>query len=235
MGTGGPDRDALYRGVVARGRSRSPLVVGLALTRTTATAATGLLDALRADLDRVGPALPDPDPTGPARGADVLVGALARAQDSMSRVRGAAAAVRTCAGAARMVTGHLLRVPPGPVLTRRVGRVLSDLAARGRVERRRAAALAGWVRQDGSAVHRFTQETTATVTRPLAATATPIVLDLLSEHPEQIRVLVREQSLGMGSELTGVLRVQAARGDDGVERLARRLLRRRPADQPRAE
>jgi hypothetical protein len=54
----------------------------------------------------------------------------------------------------------------------------------------------------------------------------PIVLDRLAKEPEQIRVIVQGQSIGMVEEITRAARERATNGDDAVDRFVSNLLRR---------
>jgi hypothetical protein len=61
----------------------------------------------------------------------------------------------------------------------------------------------------------------------------PIVLDRLAKEPEQIRIIVQGQSLGMVEEITRAARDRATNGDDAVDRVVSNLLRRDPGRQRR--
>jgi|1186.fasta_scaffold114418_2 hypothetical protein len=54
----------------------------------------------------------------------------------------------------------------------------------------------------------------------------PDVLERLAKEPEQIRVIVQGQSLGMVEEMTRAARERATNGDDAVDRFVSNLLRR---------
>jgi len=70
---------------------------------------------------------------------------------------------------------------------------------------------------------------------PLIDEALPIVLDRLDEQPEQVRKIVQSQSRGMMAEARDTARTGARRGDDMVDSVVDRLLRRRaPAAQAAA-
>ena len=70
---------------------------------------------------------------------------------------------------------------------------------------------------------------------PLIDEAVPIVLGRLEEEPEQVREIVRGQSRGMMAEARDTARTSARRGDDAIDSVVDRLLRRRtPAAQTSA-
>ena len=73
---------------------------------------------------------------------------------------------------------------------------------------------------------------------PLIDEAVPIVLGRLEEEPEQVREIVRGQSRGMMAEARDTARTGARRGDDVIESVVDKLLRRRtpaaPATPPQA-
>lgn len=54
----------------------------------------------------------------------------------------------------------------------------------------------------------------------------PAVLDRLAAEPDQVRDIVSGQSRGMAVELADTARARAAAGDEAVDRLVARLLRR---------
>ena len=57
----------------------------------------------------------------------------------------------------------------------------------------------------------------------------PDVLDRLAADPDQVRAIVRGQSRGMIDEATHEARSRAVAGDEIVDRLAARILRRQPS------
>ena len=57
----------------------------------------------------------------------------------------------------------------------------------------------------------------------------PDVLDRLAADPDQVRAIVRGQSRGMVDEATHVARSRSVAGDEIVDRLAARILRRQPS------
>ena len=57
----------------------------------------------------------------------------------------------------------------------------------------------------------------------------PDVLDRLAAEPDQVRAIVRGQSRGMIDEATHEARSRAVAGDEIVDRLAARILRRQPS------
>jgi hypothetical protein len=54
----------------------------------------------------------------------------------------------------------------------------------------------------------------------------PAVLERLASEPDQVREIIAGQSLGMAEELRGTARARAVAGDEAVDRLMARLLRR---------
>jgi hypothetical protein len=64
---------------------------------------------------------------------------------------------------------------------------------------------------------------------PLLQAALPRVIDVLNEDPDAIRSLVRDQSTGIAVEMTETVRFKAADADDRIDRIVRRVLRRKPA------
>src|SRR5690606_18096874 len=63
---------------------------------------------------------------------------------------------------------------------------------------------------------------------PLLQQALPRVIDVLNEDPDAIRSLVRDQSTGIAVEMTETVRFKAADADDRIDRIVRRVLRRKP-------
>jgi hypothetical protein len=64
---------------------------------------------------------------------------------------------------------------------------------------------------------------------PLLKEALPRVIDVLNEDPDAIRSLMRDQSTGIAVEMTETVRFKAADADDRIDRIVRRVLRRKPA------
>jgi hypothetical protein len=62
---------------------------------------------------------------------------------------------------------------------------------------------------------------------PLIDEALPLVLGRLDEQPEQVRKIVRGQSHGMMAEARDTARTSARRGDDAIDSVVDKLLRRR--------
>jgi hypothetical protein len=67
---------------------------------------------------------------------------------------------------------------------------------------------------------------------PLLQQALPRVIDVLNEDPDAIRSLVRDQSTGIAVEMTETVRFKAADADDRIDRIVRRVLRRKPLAVP---
>jgi hypothetical protein len=67
---------------------------------------------------------------------------------------------------------------------------------------------------------------------PLLQEALPRVIDVLNEDPDAIRSLVRDQSTGIAVEMTETVRFKAADADDRIDRIVRRVLRRKPVRVP---
>ncbi len=65
---------------------------------------------------------------------------------------------------------------------------------------------------------------------PLIDQALPLVLDRLAEQPAAVRRIVQDQSAGIAAEARETARQSARRGDDTVDALVGRLLRRRTPD-----
>jgi hypothetical protein len=60
----------------------------------------------------------------------------------------------------------------------------------------------------------------------------PAVLERLADEPDQVRAIIYGQSRGMVEELADSARGKAAEGDEVVDRLVARLLRRRRSPDP---
>ena len=76
-------------------------------------------------------------------------------------------------------------------------------------------------------VGRLVHDVASRQVAPLIDEALPIVLDRLDEQPEQVRKIVQGQSRGMMAEARDSARTAARRGDDVVDSVVDRLLRRR--------
>lgn len=71
---------------------------------------------------------------------------------------------------------------------------------------------------------------------PVLQLALPKAIEYLNEDPTVVRDLVRDQSTGIAGELAGTVRTRAVTVDDRIDRIASRILRRRPpALEPTAE
>jgi pantoate kinase len=114
-------------------------------------------------------------------------------------VAGAVVVTRSLAiGAAERAVDRVLR-------SREVRRILIETLERPELERLLAEAL------DSRAVDR----------------AMAGVIERVADSPE-VRRAIAQQSVGLADEVAEQVRTRAAAGDDVAERLARRLLRRRP-------
>lgn len=67
------------------------------------------------------------------------------------------------------------------------------------------------------------------VLQPVLADALPQVIDILNEDPEAIRSLVRDQSTGIAADVAHTVRVRAVGADERIDRIVRRMTRRKPA------
>ena len=67
---------------------------------------------------------------------------------------------------------------------------------------------------------------------PLLQEALPRVIEVLNEDPDAIRSLVRDQSTGIAVEMTETVRFKAADADDRIDRIVRRVLRRKAVAPP---
>jgi hypothetical protein len=67
---------------------------------------------------------------------------------------------------------------------------------------------------------------------PLLQEALPRVMVVLNEDPDAIRSLVRDQSTGIAVEMTETVRFKAADADERIDRIVRRVLRRKPVRVP---
>ncbi len=70
---------------------------------------------------------------------------------------------------------------------------------------------------------------------PLLQAALPRVIAVLNEDPDAIRSLVRDQSTGIAAEMTETVRFRAADADERIDRIVRRVLRRKSAVAPPLE
>ena len=73
---------------------------------------------------------------------------------------------------------------------------------------------------------RFVGDVVEHVQGQVIETFLPAVLERLASEPDQVRELIAGQSLGMAEELRGTARARAVAGDEAVDRLMARLLRR---------
>lgn len=65
---------------------------------------------------------------------------------------------------------------------------------------------------------------------PVLHQALPQVIEVLNEDPEAIRSLLRDQSTGMAADMAHTVRTRAVTADDRVDRLVRRITRRKPPE-----
>jgi hypothetical protein len=173
-------------------------VGGTALLGEWFGAALRAIDAL--------PAAPDePAEVVPAGGRAVLVGALSSAM----RWRPPPAPI---AGAARRAGGLLAKLPGAGFARRRYARAHARVGAR----------LRRWA-EEGVREQRAGQR--------LARRATPAFFELaaarFADSPE-VGHVIEQQSQGLAASSVAELRGRAAQADGAVERVARRVLRRRP-------
>jgi len=189
---------------------------------------------------------PVADPAGPrapaARvpGPDlryVVAGVTAVAEERLTALARAAAGVTVAVGAPAVAVG--LALTPAPVRGW-AGRLVGRLDERGR-------AAAGAVAEQGTrlatdlaaravrepAVMRIVDDVVGRVQWQVVDAVLPVVLDRLAAEPDQVRRIVQDQSVGIAQELADTARARAVSGDEAVDRLFARLLRRRPP-RPRA-
>ena len=83
-------------------------------------------------------------------------------------------------------------------------------------------------------VDRLIHDLAARQVRPLVDEALPLVLGRLDEQPEQVRRIVRDQSRGILAEARDTARTAARQGDDMIDSVVDRLLRRRAPATPAA-
>jgi hypothetical protein len=153
-----------------------------------------------------------------ARMRDVLVGAAYQAEDAAELV---------VAGVRFSVTR------PFAGTATSVQRRLDEMAGRGaaereRAQRRAAAALdaAMTAVATSAVVNRLVDAQVERILRPLVRDILDDVLALLEKEPDRIQSLVRGQRDTMVDELVGRIRSGAAAGDDAVDRITTRVLRR---------
>jgi hypothetical protein len=194
----------------------APVVLGTALAATRWLAAAGRAAATAtATANADGTRGPDP--------GNVLVGAASIAEEG---VRNAI----TLAGA---MLGPPVGLLPGFV-RRPVRDAVRELDRRGRAATAAStdeAARFMATLVEAVAVHpvvvRAVQQIADQVIWPIVDEVLPQVLDRLATEPEQVRAIVQGQSLSILDELATTARGRAADGDEAVQRLVGRLLRRR--------
>jgi hypothetical protein len=76
-------------------------------------------------------------------------------------------------------------------------------------------------------VTRLVHDIASAQLEPLIDEALPIVFAQVAEQPEEVRRIVQDQSRGIASEARDTARHGAHRGDDAVDSVVNRLLRRR--------
>ena len=161
----------------------------------------------------------------------VAFGLASQAQAQCTR------SVRAAAGAAqaigRPVSSITLALTP-TFVRRTVEGVAHDLDARGRSASAAASARARQVAEmlgdrlgREPAVQGLVDAMVEHVQWQVVDAVLPVVLERLTAEPDQVRLLVQGQSLGMVEELTNAARSYAADGDDAVERLVDSILHRR--------
>ncbi|MFI5897722.1 hypothetical protein ACIA5D_47320 [Actinoplanes sp. NPDC051513] len=151
---------------------------------------------------------------------DVLVGAAFQAQDAAELM---VAGVRY--GVSRPLNGI------------KAQQRMDEMAARGAAEREKAqrrasaafdAALDSAITAIATSpiVNRMVDAQVERILRPLVRDILDDVLALLEKEPDRIQSLVRGQRDTMVDELVGRIRSGAAAGDDAVDRITTRVLRR---------
>jgi hypothetical protein len=199
-----PPGDAPGRPSVGR------LVFRLAIGGTT-LAGEWLGAALRAIDELPPPAVEPPAPDGGGARA-VLVGALSSAMRWRPPPAPIPGAARRAGRVARRGLGLLANLPGGRLVRRRYARARADLAARTLM----------WA-EEGAREER--------AGRRLARRAAPAFFELaaarFAESPE-LRLVIEQQSEGIAAGSIGELRARAEQADGAVERVMRRVLRRRP-------
>ena len=141
-----------------------------------------------------------------------------------------AGATRTVAAPMAAVASRLI---PSAV-RRRVSRAVQELDGYGRAAAAAGsdeaggiiAAVAGDVARDPHLVE-VIEQIVEQIQWHVVDDLLPGVLDRLAAEPDQVRALVQGQSRGMIEEVANAGRAAAAGGDEAVERLVARLLRRR--------
>jgi hypothetical protein len=83
------------------------------------------------------------------------------------------------------------------------------------------------------AVMRIVDDVVGRVQWQVVDAVLPVVLDRLAAEPDQVRRIVQDQSVGIAQELADTAGARAVSGDEAVDRLFARLLRRQPP-RPRA-
>jgi hypothetical protein len=181
----------------------------------------------------VAPAAPEgPGDPGPPDLRYVAVGAVLVAGGRVARLaRGAVGASTAVARPAMTLAGALV---PGPVRAAAVdgarrlegnGRSTVRSAAQGTA---RAAEAVADRFGDDPLVLRLVHQIVGHVQWQVIDEILPAVLERLATEPEQVRDIVQGQSWGMVEEVTEAARTRAVAGDEVVDRLVARLLRRRP-------
>ena len=176
---------------------------------------------------------PAPDP-GDGRRPDLRYVAVGALITTGSRLAGLAG---TAAGAARAVgepvATRAFALLPGSVQDSVVGAVAElerqgVAAARSGTEAtaRFAGAVADRLARDPLLL-RFVGDIVEHIQYRVVDAVLPAVLERLTDEPDQVRAIVYGQSRGMVEELADSARGKAAAGDEVVDRLVDRLLRRR--------
>jgi hypothetical protein len=163
----------------------------------------------------------------------VALGALGAAGGRLARLARGAFAVTDAV--ARPVAGAAFGLLPGVVQDTAVQRV-AELDAAGRTiagagidaGARLADAVADRVATEPRVI-RAIGDVVGEVQGRMLDSILPDVLDRLAADPDQVRAIVRGQSRGMVDEATHVARSRAVAGDEIVDRLAARILRRQPS------
>lgn len=159
----------------------------------------------------------------------VAAGALVAGGRRFARLAGTAAGATQAV--ARPVAAGAFSLVPAP-LRHAVLDTAADLEQHGRWAARSgadaaaqlAAAVGDRLARDPLMV-RFVGDLVEQMQERAIDTFLPAVLDRLSES-DQVREIIAGQSRGMAEELTGTARARAVAGDEAVDRLMARLLRR---------
>ncbi|HEX6423610.1 MAG TPA: hypothetical protein VFZ79_09035 [Acidimicrobiales bacterium] len=162
----------------------------------------------------------------------VALGALCIVEERLGGV------ARTAAGMTRAVSAPVVDAVL-PLVPRSVRRAVVGVVRNLDVEGRAASAagtataerlaeqIADHLGRDPN-VLRLVEEIVERIQWQVVDTVLPVVLERLAAEPDQVRAIVQGQSRGMVDELTTTVRSRSMTGDEAVDRIVARLLRRRP-------